>query len=116
MFKTAQIQTCLHCFFLPGLSITFYFRQKNYLIRVQQTVKVAFICHCVRLSLSQKCSWFLLQKWIILERPCMKEISYLAFSGRKILRFLITADVSALAAYVHSHCPESKKGLYTCGV
>lgn len=39
----------------------------------------------------------------------MKEISYLALSGRKVLHFLVTADVSALAAYVHSHCLESKK-------
>lgn len=39
----------------------------------------------------------------------MKEISFLARSGRKALHFLITADVSALVVYVHSHCPESKK-------
>lgn len=65
---------------------------------VQQTVKVAFICHCVRLFLSQKCSCFILHKWIILERSCTKEVSYLALSGRKALHFLITADVSALAA------------------
>lgn len=50
----------------------------------------------------------------ILERARKEEISYLALSGRKALRFLIIADVPALAAYVHSYSPESKRA-FTLG-
>lgn len=50
----------------------------------------------------------------ILERACQEEISYLALSGRKALRFLVIAEVLALAAHVHSYGPESKRA-FTLG-
>lgn len=50
----------------------------------------------------------------ILERARKEKISYLALSGREVLHFLIIADVPALAAYVHSFGPESKRA-FTLG-